>query len=65
MRLTCSNIPGMLELEFQGMIENVDVENLEFQIMLTNNYYTNPDSMHTCFPMKHAKIFGLGSLPVF
>ena len=41
-------IPGILELAFQGMIENVDtkeqvahflykdMENLEFQIMLTN-----------------------------
>ena len=29
-----------------------DMENLDFQIMLTNNYYTNPNSMHICFPMK-------------
>ena len=28
------------------------MENLDFQIMLTNNYYTNPNSMHICFPMK-------------
>ena len=29
-----------------------NMENLDFQIMLTNNYYTNPNSMHICFPMK-------------
>ena len=28
------------------------MENLDFQIMLTSNYYTNPNSMHICFPMK-------------
>ena len=60
-------IPGMLELEFQRMIENIDtkeqvahisykgMETLEFQIMLTNNYYTNPNSMHICFPIKIKK----------
>ena len=61
-------IPGMLELAFQGMIENIDLkeqvarisykdmETLEFQIMLTNNYYTNPDSLHICFPVKIKKV---------
>ena len=61
-------IPGMLELTFQGMIENIDSKEqvahisykdmgtLEFQIMLTNNYYTNPDSMHICFPVKIKKV---------
>ena len=29
-----------------------DMENLDFQIMLANNYYTNPNGMHICFPMK-------------
>ena len=29
-----------------------DMENLDFQIMLRNNYYTNQNSMHICFPMK-------------
>ena len=28
------------------------MENLDFQIMLTSNYHTNPNSMHICFPMK-------------
>ena len=59
--------PGMLDLVFQSMIENInkkgqvahisykDMENFEFQIMLTNNYYTNPSSMHICFLMKIKK----------
>ena len=57
-------IPGTLELVFQGMPGDIDtkeqpanvsykdMENLEFQIMLTNNYYTNLNSMRICFPMK-------------
>ena len=57
-------IPGTLELMFQGMLEDIDtkeqpahisykdMENLDFQIMLTDNYYTNPNSMHICFPIK-------------
>ena len=57
----------MLDLAFQGMIENIDrkeqvvhisykdMENLEFQIMLASNYYTNPNCMHICFPMKIKK----------
>ena len=28
------------------------MENLDFQIMLTNNYYTNPNRMHICFLTK-------------
>ena len=60
-------ISGMLNLIFQGMIENIntkeqvahisykDMENLEFQIVLANSYYTNPNSMHICFPMKIKK----------
>ena len=47
----------MLDLAFQGMIENIDtkeqvshisykdMETLEFQIILTKNYYTNPQLM--------------------
>ena len=31
------------------------MENLDFQILLTDNYYTNPNSMHLCFPMKIRK----------
>ena len=29
--------------------------NLEFQILLTNNCYTNPNSIHNCFPTKISK----------
>ena len=32
-----------------------DTENLDFQILPTDNYYTNPNSMHLCFPMKIKK----------
>ena len=31
------------------------MENLDFQILLTDNYYTNTNSMHLCFPMKIKK----------
>ena len=47
------------------MLENLDtkeqpahisyMENLEFQMLLTNNYYTNPNNIHICFPMKIKK----------
>ena len=50
---------------FQGMLEDIDtkekvalyedMERLDFQIMLTNNYYVNPNSIHICFPMKMKK----------
>ena len=29
-----------------------DTEQIDFQIMLSDNYYVNPNSMHLCFPMK-------------
>ena len=57
-------IPGMLDLLFQGMTENIhtkeqvaqisqnDTENVKFKIMFTNNSYTNRNSMYICFPMK-------------
>ena len=57
-------IPGTLDLVFQGMLEGIntkeqpvhssykDMENLDFQILLTDNYHTNPNSMHLCFHMK-------------
>ena len=31
------------------------MEQLDFQIMLTDNYYINPNSIHICFPMKIKK----------
>ena len=60
-------IPGTLDLVFQGMLKDIgtkeqpahspyrDMGNLDFQILLTDNYYTNPNSMHLCFPMKIKK----------
>ena len=57
-------IPRMLNLIFQGIIEDIDtkeqvahilyknMENPEFQTILTNNYYTNPTSIYISFPMK-------------
>ena len=57
-------IPGLLELAFQGMIEDVDtkeksahpsykdMEQLDFQILLTENYYVNPNDIHIYFPIK-------------
>ena len=32
-----------------------DMENLHFQILLTDNYCANPKSMHLCFSMKIKK----------
>ena len=60
-------IPGLLELKFQGMLEDIDtrekiahpsytdMEQLDFQIQLTDNYYINPNSIHICFPIKIKK----------
>ena len=56
-------IPGLLGLKFQGMLKDIDtrekvahssytdMEQLDFQILLTDNYYINPNSIHICFPM--------------
>ena len=46
-------IPGVLEMKFQGMLD--DVEELDFQILLKDNYYVNPYSIHLCFSMKIKK----------
>ena len=60
-------IPGLLELKFQAMLEDIDtrekiahpsytdMEQLNFQIQLTDNYYINPDSIHIYFPVKIKK----------
>ena len=60
-------IPGLLELKFQRMLEDIvirekvahpsctDMEQLDFQILLTDNYHVNPNSIHICFPMKIKK----------
>ena len=53
---------GTLDLTSEGMLEDrkekaahisyKDMEQLDFQIMLTDNYYANPNSMHLSFLMK-------------
>ena len=60
-------IPGLLELKFQGMLEDIDtrekvahpsytnMEQLDFHILLTDNYYINPNNIHICFPIKTKK----------
>ena len=60
-------IPRLLEVKFQGMLEDIDtkektvhrsytdMEQLDFQIQLTDNYYLNPNSIHICFPIKIKK----------
>ena len=60
-------IPGLLELAFQGMLEDIDtkektghrsytdMEQLDFQILLTENYYVNPNGTRICFPIKIKK----------
>ena len=57
-------IPGVLDLKFQGMLEDIDtrekvvhssytdMEGLDFQIMLADNYYVKPNSILICFPIK-------------
>ena len=56
-------IPSTVDLVFQGMLAYIntkeqphssyrDMENLDFQILLMDNYYTNPNNMHLCFPIK-------------
>ena len=61
-------IPGIIKLVFQGMFEDIDnnekvanasykdMEELDFQILLPDNYYVNPSSIHICFLMKIRKI---------
>ena len=60
-------IPGLLDLAIQGMLDDVDTrekvaqpsykdkEQLDFQILLTENYYVNPNNIHICFPIKIKK----------
>ena len=51
----------------QGMLKDIDtkekvahisykdMEQLDFQIMLTDNYYVNLNSIHICFPIEISK----------
>ena len=58
-------IHGLLDLEIQVMLDDIetrekvasykDKEQLDFQILLTDNYYINPSNIHICFPIKIKK----------
>ena len=64
---TAEYIPGLLEVKFQGVLEDIDmrekvahlsyieIKQLDFQILLTDNYYINPNSIHIYFPIKIKK----------
>ena len=57
-------ILGLLDLAIQGMLDDIDTrekvvhpsykdkEQLDFQILLTENYYVNPSNIHICFSIK-------------
>ena len=53
-------LPGKLEgidtKEENAHISYKDIENLDFQIMRTNNCYTNQSSIQIFFPMKTKKL---------
>ena len=60
-------IPGLADLAIQSMLDAIDThekvahpsykdkEQLDFQILLTKNYYVNPSNIHICFPIKFKK----------
>ena len=60
-------IPGLTDLAIQGMLDEIDTrekvahpsykdkEQLDFQILLTENYYVNPSNKHICFPIEIKK----------
>ena len=60
-------ISGRMDLAIQGMLDDIDTrekvahpsykdkEQLDFQILLTENYYVNPANIHICFPIKMKK----------
>ena len=60
-------ISNLLKPKFQGMLEDIYtrekvahssytvMEQLDFQILLTDNYYINPCSIHICSPIKIKK----------
>ena len=41
--------------EKTGHRSYTDMEQLDFQILLTENYYVNPNGIHICFPIKIRK----------
>ena len=60
-------IPGLMDLAIQRMLDDIDArekvahpsykdkEQLDFQILLTENYYVNSANIHICFPIKIKK----------
>ena len=56
-----------MDLAIQGMLDDIDTrekvahpsykdkEQLDFKILLTENYYVNPANIHICFPIKIKK----------
>ena len=60
-------IPGLADMAIQGMLDDIDTkekvanpsykdkEELDFQILLNDNYYVNPSNIHICFPIKLKK----------
>ena len=60
-------IPGLMDLAVQGMLDDIDTrenvahpsykdrEQLDFQILLTENYYVNPSNIHLFFQLKYKK----------
>ena len=55
--VTCvsGNVEHIDTKEQAAHIFQKDIENFHFQIILTDNYYTNPNSMHVSFPIKIKK----------
>ena len=65
--LNTKYIPDVFQVKFQRLLEDIDIreklvhssytdmEELDFQILMTDNYYVNPNSKHICFPMKIKK----------
>ena len=61
------HVPGLADLAIQGMLDDVDTrekvaspsykdkEELDFRILLTDNYYVNPSNIHIYFPIKIKK----------
>ena len=60
-------IPGLADMAIQGMLDDIDTkekvaspsykdkEELDFQILLNDNYYANPSNINICFPVKFNK----------
>ena len=67
-KISLVTLHSTIEFMFQGINDKLntlgqpahlpykDKENLDFQILLTQNHYTNLNSFHICFPIKIQKI---------